>query len=327
LVYGCNGTALADTLTTKNGDTLQGTVVEDRPDVVIFDSLTFGRLSIGRDAVVSLQRSSEEKGAGRSSPPADGSNAAEAPQSQPGEPSETTARTEPDAVGRFLARINPLKGWKTNFNFGFVARRGDDSDNNLNLRLRSERNTPDGDERLITARYDYGEDVLQDGTRSRTDQLFSAQYQYRHGLNEKFFVQSNSTYYRDVIKELFNEATQTVGLGYRVKGERWRADLTPALGYRVRDISHEWTGAPVVGAYQDYELAITHTLTLRESLQYLVATNDFSDYTLRWYVEINQKLGPVWRLALRYDYGYDAVVGKDAKSLEQRWAFTVGVEF
>ena len=42
-LYSAGSIALADTLTTKNGDTLQGNVLEEKADVVIFDSLTFGR--------------------------------------------------------------------------------------------------------------------------------------------------------------------------------------------------------------------------------------------------------------------------------------------
>ena len=322
-LYAAGSIALADTLTTKNGDTLQGNVLEERPDVVIFDSLTFGRLTVGRDAIVSLERApaaQPPKTAAKPAPAdiagARSAKADESPQPSPG-----------DRVGQFLARINPLKDWKTKFNLGFVMQRGDDNDNNLNFRLRSERKAPDGDEHLITGRYDYAEDVFQDGTRSKTDQLLAGQYQYRHDTSRIFFVQSNSTYYRDVIKELFHEVTQTVGLGYRMKGERWKADVIPAIGYRVRDISHTWSDGPVVGAYQNYSLSITETLTLREGLQYLVAPNDLSDYSLRWNVELTQKLGAVWNLALRYDYAYDAVVGTEAKSLEQRWAVTVGVEF
>src|SRR3954463_10412144 len=162
--------ALADTLTTKNGDTLQGNVLEERPDVVIFDSLTFGRLTVGRDAIVSLERSPSAQAPKTATDPASAASAGsrsakadESPQPGPG-----------DRVGQFLARINPLKDWKTRINLGLVVRRGDDSDNNLNFRLRSERKAPDGDEHLITARYDYGEDVFQDKTSAKTDQLLAA---------------------------------------------------------------------------------------------------------------------------------------------------------
>ena len=232
-----------------------------------------------------------------------------------------------DRFGAFLARINPLKAWKSSLNLGFTARRGEDSDNNLYLRFRSERKADDGDEHLIESRYDYAEDVLQDGVKSKTDELLTASYQYRHDLAKSIFLQSNSSYYRDVITQLDHEVTQTGGIGYRWKHEWWNTSLTPAAGVRWRDIDGDTAWQFVVGAYQDLEIRFASTLTLRETLRYLVAPDDQSDYSARLGIELSQKLSKVWALGLRYDYSYDAVVGKDASRLQQRWAATLGLEF
>jgi putative salt-induced outer membrane protein YdiY len=311
-------TAAADRLVTRNGETLQGTVVQESADAVVFDSLTFGRLTVGRDVIVTLERAT---GAGMAA-------SEEAPAAAPATEQAEPEPDEPvDRIGRYLARINPLKGWKTGLHVGLTARRGDDSDNNFNLRIRSEKKNPDGDEHLIETRYEYAEDVFSNGVRTPTDQLLTAQYQYRHNLSPQVFLQSNTRYYRDAIKELFHEGTQTIGLGYRFKGERWNATLTPAVGYRVRDIAREWSDGAVAGVYQDYQINLTRRLTFRENLEYLVAVDQSNDYSVRWGLEVSQKLGSVWALGVRYDYTYDAVVGKDASKLQQRWAVTIGVEF
>jgi hypothetical protein len=311
-------TAAADRLVTRNGETLQGTIVQESPDAVVFDSLTFGRLTVGRDAIVSLDRAAS----GDTAASEEQAAAAPAPAQAEPEPEEPV-----DRIGRYLARINPLKGWKTSLHVGLTARRGDDSDNNFNLRFRSEKKNPDGDEHLIETRYEYAEDVFSDGSRTPTDQLLTAQYQYRHNLSQQFFLQSNTRYYRDAIKELYHEGTQTIGLGFRLKGESWNATFTPAVGYRVRDIAREWSDGAVAGVYHDYQINITRRLTFRESLEYLVSVDQASDYSVRWGLEVSQKLGSVWALGVRYDYTYDAVVGKDASKLQQRWAVTIGVEF
>ena len=309
----------ADRLVTRSGETLQGTIVQETPEAVIFNSLTFGPMTVSRDAIAELERTPV---------PATSSKPAEA--GSPAEPVVSGQNAERDAldrVGDYLAKINPLKGWKSSLQAGFTARRGEDNDNTLNVRFRSEKRAQDGDEYLITGRYDYAEDVFENNTTQKTDQLLTAQFQYRHNLSSLFFLQSNTNYYRDVIKELYHEGTQTIGLGYRLKGERWGATITPAVGYRVRDLNHDWTGSPVVGAYQDFEFKLTRKMTLRENLAYLISTEDSSDYSLRWGAELSQKLSEVWSLALRYDYSYDAVVGFNASKLEQRWSVTLGVEF
>jgi putative salt-induced outer membrane protein YdiY len=170
--------------------------------------------------------------------------------------------------------------------------------------------------------------VLENNERDKTDELATASYQYRHNLTAPLYFQSNSQYYRDVIKDLDHEVTQTGGVGVRLKGSWWNTSLTPSAGVRYRDISGESsTWQFVVGAYQDLALDLTETLKLRESLYYLVVPNNTDDYSTRLAIELNQKISAIWSFGFRYDYTYDAVVGTSANRTQQRWALTLGLDF
>jgi hypothetical protein len=140
--------AWADQLVTKSGETLQGTVVEEAADTVVFESRTFGKLTVPRESILSLTRenAAAQQPVEATAAPQDKSAEATAA-GQPAQPVPTTA------IGRFFADLNPLKGWKSSFFLGFTARRGEDSDNNLNVRFRSERKAENGDEHLIESRY------------------------------------------------------------------------------------------------------------------------------------------------------------------------------
>jgi putative salt-induced outer membrane protein YdiY len=316
---------LADELKTRTGETLIGTIVEEHPEHVVFDSAALGRLRIERKLILNLTRE-----------PPPSSPAAAVELLQPaGEPSREPAvapqtaagRESGNAVSRFLARINPLKGWDTKLDFGFIARRGDDSDNDLTLRFRSKHETEAGNEHQIEARYYYAEDVFEHNVTLPTDELLTAAYRYRHALTPPFFFQSRSSYYRDAIKELDHEVTQTFGMGVRLKGEKWRLSVTPVVGVRWRQIAGEDGTHVVVGAYQELRFDITSGLYLGQSLDYLIAVDDSDDYSTRLAIELNQKLGEIWSLALRYDYTFDSVVGTGASEEQQRLALTLGLEF
>jgi hypothetical protein len=317
--------ALADELKTRTGETLIGTIVEEGPEHVVFDSAALGRVTIDRKLILSLTRE----------PPPPSAPVASAEQPQPaGEPGaqtpvvtgEAPAGESGNAIGRFLARINPLKGWDTRLDLGFIARRGDDSDNDLTFRFRSRRETEGGDEHQIEARYYYAEDVFENRVTLATDELLTAAYRYRHDLTPPFFFQSRSSYYRDTIKELDHEVTQTFGVGFRAKGEKWRLTLTPAAGVQWRQVAGEDNTAVVVGAYQEFRFDLTTSFYFAQSLDYLVAVGDSDDYSTRFAMELNQKLGETWSLALRYDYTFDSVVGKNASEDQQRLALTLGLE-
>ena len=315
--------ASADELKTRSGETLLGTVVEERPTEIVFDSVTFGRLTVHRDLILSLRRTPPPAARAEKTEKAEQVENAEAAAAA----EERQAELRTDTVGRFLARINPLKGWKTNLNLGFVARRGDDSDNDLTIRFRSNRKSDSGDEHTLEARYYYAEDVFLDNEKTATDDLLTGFYNYRHPFTETWFFQSRSQYYRDAIKQLDHEVTQTFGLGLNAKGERWRLTLTPAAGIQWKEIAGEDSTGWVAGLYQQFKFDVTRTLTLGQSLEYLFAIDDTSDYSNRIAVELAQKLGAAWSLSLRYDYTYDAVVGKDASEDQERFALTIGLEF
>jgi hypothetical protein len=323
--------ARADELRTHSGETLIGKVIEEQPDLVVFESSAFGRMSVPRKAIASLTFKPEPAPPLEAQPLPEEKQAAEeakteqaAAQAQ----AERQAELSTDAVGRFLARINPLKGWKTRLGLGFIARRGsDDNDNDLTVRFQSERKTDAGDEHRLEARYYYAEDVLTDGTQSATDQLLTGSYRYRHPLTDPLFFQAVSEYYSDAIKQLDHEVTQTFGVGGRAKGERWTLAFTPAGGVRWRQVDGEDDTHAVVGFYQEAGLNITQTLKLAETLDYLVAVDDSSDYTARLGVDLNQKLGGAWSLGLRYEYNYDSVVGKDQTEDQVRFTINVGLEF
>jgi hypothetical protein len=328
------GAACADELRTVNGEVLIGKVVEDQPGFVVFESETLGRVTIVRDRISRITATAAPAQPSGPSPEAMAAEAARAEGKTEAEQVAEKAADErkealsEDAVGRFLARLNPLKDWNTKLGLGFVARRGEDNDNDLTLRFQSERVTKGGDEHKVEARYYYAEDVLTQGRKTATDELLTGSYRYRHALSPPLFFQALTGYYRDAIKELDHEVTQTFGVGGRVKGEWWSLTLTPAVGAQWRQIAGVDEGVQgVYGFYQEASLNITKTLKLSQTLEYLRAFEDSDDYSRRLGLDLTQKLGAAWSLGLRYDYNYDAVVGKNASELQQRYTLSVGLEF
>ncbi len=327
-------TAGAAELHTVNGELLIGKIVEEQPGFVVFESESLGRVTIERNRIARLTATSVPRVPPGEPAPEAQAEQATAPGKTLAEQAEETAAGERqealsrDALGRFLARINPLKGWKTRLTFGFIGRRGDDNDNDLTLSFESERRTAGGDEHRLEARYYYAEDVLADDVRDATDELLTGGYRYRHDLSQRLILQSLSTYHRDAIKELNHELTQTVGVGARLEGERWGLALTPAIGAQWREVGGVDSGTHAVAAlFQEARFDVTSTLRLTQTLDYIYSLEDSDDYSARLGVDLVQKLGTAWSLGLRYDYNYDAVVGKNASELQQRFTVNVGLEF
>jgi len=317
--------AQADELHTTGGEVLIGRVVEEQTDLVIFESTTFGQLRVPRSEISTLTISSTAPTP--SEVPAAPAKAS-AEQVEEAATAERREALDKDAIGRFLARINPLKGWKTTLNFGLIARRGDeDNDNDLNFGLKSTRKTDAGNEHSLEARYYHAEDVLDAGDNVTTDELVTGAYRYRQPLKAPLFFQAQTAYYRDAIKQLDHRVTQTLGVGLRTERDRWRISFTPAGGLQWRQVDGEEDLNVVAGFYLDAGVDITPTLRFAPTLDYLVAVDDKDDYSTRLVMDLTQKLGAAWQLSMRYEYTYDSVVGKDASEEKQRWTLNIGLEF
>jgi putative salt-induced outer membrane protein YdiY len=317
--------ALADRVVTKSGETFQGTIVEENDDAVVFDSLAAGRITISRSNIDVLEKTPPPAPAAETPTPASTAN-----EKKPKELTPTFSINEGKYLteaGKPLAELNPLKGWTSSLNLGYTALRGEESNERLEIRFRSEKKTTEK-EYLIDSGYDFASTVLENNVTAVTDQRVNVQFQFRHYLGrQEFFFQSNTRYYRNVIEELLHEGTQTVGIGYRWRGQSWTASATPAIGPRVRDVAGEWESLWVGGILQDFEWRITPTLSLRESLEYLVSPDKFTDSSRRAWIELTQRLSAVWTLNFRYEYTYDSAVGADSPNEQQRWSVTLGLQF
>lgn len=318
--------ARADELRTTGGEVLIGRVVEEQAEFVIFESATFGQLTVPRSEIATLTIATAAPSAESATPAQPAKASAE--QVEEAATAERREALDKDAIGRFLARINPLKGWKTTLNFGLIARRGDeDNDNDLTFGLKSTRKTDAGNEHSLEARYYYAEDVIGKGDTLTTDELLTGAYRYRHPLKAPLFFQAQTSYYRDAIKQLDHRVTQTLGVGLRAEQDWWKISFTPAGGVQWRQVDGEEDLNVVAGFYLDAGVDITSTLRFTPTLDYLVAVDDKDDYSTRLVMDLTQKLGAAWLLSMRYEYTYDSVVGKDASEEQQRWTLNIGLEF
>lgn len=327
----CLGNAsfvLADRIVTKSGETFQGTVVEQTADTVVFDSLAAGRVTIPRSAIDVLEQTQLP--------------GPTAPGLEPAAPPPTTAAADQPAelvpafdfeeakflseVGEPLAKLNPMKGWKSRFSLGYTARRGQESDNRLEIRFRSEKKT-EKKEYMLDSSYDLASTISEDDVKTRTDQRANVKYEYRYYFSKGWFLQSNTRYYRNLIEELRHEATQTLGTGYRWRGRSWTVRVAVGVGPRVRNVGGDWSSQLVGGVTQDFEWHLTRTLSLRQSFDYYVAPDELTDSSRRSWIELNQKVTSVWSLGFRYEYTYDSVVGASAPNEQQRWSLNLGLEF
>jgi putative salt-induced outer membrane protein YdiY len=350
----------ADELETKSGERLTGRILKETADYVEFESAAFGKLRVEREAIVRLDRDGKpQQAASTASTPGQAvpaaSPAGQAVASVPAAtPASTSAPSSPEAAGanpasqpqqaknvpedktiKFFDRINVLKTWDSRLTFGIAYRRGQDSDNNIDARFRSEKTVPQVRSYLIEARYYRKDNVSPEGEKTVDDDNSFSEFRFRQALRRRqsirprWFLQSNSRYYRDPMVNLLHEVTQTGGIGYLVVDRtRVKLSVIPAAGIQYADYGPEESGLHfVAGAYQDFQWDLTKALKILESVYFFQDPFNVGTHALRFHLEQVQMMTRHLSMGIAYDYTFDGQVGKPVKQNQQRLGVSLGLVF
>lgn len=331
----------ADELVAKTGERLTGRILSETPEAVEFESAAFGKLRVEKKDISRLERTAPTQ----PDAPAPAAAAQAAPSDQAQPPSGTdpsgTAMNDPSAqdnradapvkrkFGSFFDRINILKKWNSNLTLGLWYRRGQDSDNNTEIRFRSERMVPGPREYLLEYRYYRKDNVASDGAKTVDDDTTLGEFRFRQKLRSRWFFQANSRYYRDPTIELLHEMTLTGGLGYKIVDRpTFKLSAIPAIGPQYADYGPAEQGWHfVVGGYEDLQWDLTKTFKVRQSVYFFQDPFNRASHALRFHLEQVQNIGRFFNFGVSYDYTFDGEVGAHIKQNQQRLGINFGMEF
>lgn len=336
-------TVRADELYTRDGEHLSGRVVGETAEVVEFESRAFGSLRVPRSSIARLERGSLPESAetgDRSEAPAvpgtpgpeksgQGKESAKAEGTGNGPEAEAPVTAETKSMDRALLRIlQPLRGWKTVFRFGLMARRGRDSDTAVDLRYRTERIHPESREYLLSFGYYRKDDVYVDGTRKTKDNNLEGEFRFRRYFRSRWFFQANTLYYRDPTVNLLNEASQAFGVGYwLLKGKRARLSFGSIAGVQYAEYTSSRGWNFVAGAFQDLQCELPLAFKAREVFYYLQDPWNRSNHILRFNLEISQPLNGVVSLGFVWDYTFAGEEGGNIAKNQHRMGLNLGIHF
>lgn len=333
----------ADELITTGGEHLVGQVVAETAGYVEFQSNALGLVRLDRSLIARLERGTPPEqapvAAAPTAPAASGAAAAEntppascADRAQPGGAVPTPDEAAAEDVAQLdqtILRFNPLRGWKTSLRLGLLSRRGQDSDTAIDLAYRSEKTVPlRNREYLLEVRYYRKDKVHLDNSWTISDNNLVGEFRARWNFRARWFIQSNTRYYREPLVNLLNEATQTGGLGYwLLAGDRVRLSFGPAAGVQYTEYTTQSGWHFVAGFYQDLRWQLLKTFKVREEVYYFQDPWNPANHAVRLNVEATQSLSRVVSLGFAYEYAFESEVGGIVNQNQQRIGLNLGLHF
>lgn len=342
----CSGLLRGDTLIFPNGDRLTGTILELTAETIQFESPLFGEMSIPAEGVtvegasVSVDSADEAAAAILADtdipPPPVEAGAAESEAEAESE-TEKEATKEEDAIARFNAGVDRARdyfnyivppGWTGRITFGVAFTETNTSSEDWNLGIRAAKDSGKN-HYSMSAYYQYKITTQTTGAVNRQVDKWGGDFTYKRDISRRWFFQSTSSYLSDQVKDIRHQATQSLGMGYKIfDRERIQLSVTPAASLQYKDaggVSEKWIGYATL--FETLTYHFNSIMRLEQTADFSMDPGDTNRYLYNFKAAFISKLSDWIESSLSYEVNYDNTVGGGRPRNEEKIVFALGVPF
>lgn len=306
----------ADQLRLSNGDVITGELVSHEDGVIRFNSPVLGTLELNEAAASIVTEASKETPAASGGTPS---------------PAASTGADE----GK---KSKAASKWLSKVDVGFNWQNGSKDKQDVSVRFESRRKFDKSDLRFQT-RY-----LLSKTNGTTSADSLDAGLRWRRDFNERWFSQTNTTYYDDGVREIDLNVDQNVGFGYRLlTSDRAKANFGAGVTVQYRHASGIDEGVAKFGEFfQDLVWRFHERFEFSQEASALFSPDErplglpssgmrvstgVSNYRLIFESVLRGQLTETMTVNLRYEYKFDnAIANRDARA-DQRITTGLGYAF
>ncbi len=306
----------------RNGDQITGTFVARNNGFIIFRSALLGEITVPESEAVLVDTPETPVESLAGLPPKDSSL--------------PKAVIKSSGIG-----VKPLKpAWHGKVEFGFNSQTGRTDGTDLSVRAEADKKS-EADTYHVEGRLLYSEQYG-----NKTTDNDSIVFRYRHDLSTNVFAQSQSSYSKDRLAQINDDAEQNVGLGYRLIDEaRNKANIGAGATAQYREATGIQSGLTYLGEiFEDYTYKLTGRLTITQNANFgyspeardrlvtvngtTVATDEqATNYRVRFNTALQGKMTEHISLNLRFEYEFDNAILDPHEKVDQRVTSSLGYGF
>ncbi len=344
-MLGAGSVQAADTLVLKNGDTIQGTFVSQENGVITFQSPILGTLTVPEDQAEVQSPGEESEEVAGPQIPSEGEQLADAAAGttpSPDDTAEPEPKTEEEKKAEDQAEyfdklfaewkatfqtIVP-EGWSGKINIGYTYTESSSTTTSLVTGFKAKKDSAPHHYEL-GAFYEFGDTVNASGNKTTNTDKYGAGFNYKYDLSEDWFITSTTSYLHDQVKDIDHQATEQVGVGYRIFNDD---DLKLSVNSGVAGQYNEVQGTSQLWYYyltigNNFEYHFNKYFRVEQNFNARLDPSDTSQYQYYFNVAGIAKLTDWVEASLSYNYNYDNTVGPGANKAEEKIIFALGIPF
>ncbi len=329
----------ADQLRFNNGDKLSGKFIKVVEGKIIFEADLIGEVKVKEDdAIVIVAKSKKSKV----------KNAVQITELKPDNKSENNSKQQIEnpaseipskeladkinwknnAFFKTVDRVRPFKNWKSKISVGFKFQNNQTDKEDISIKFESKIKKPEREYKFKLG-YNYGKQIDVKGNRSKSNDSYKSSFKGRFSLDSNIFLESNSRYKKDLVKNIDNEFRQSLGLGWRIfKSEKMRAAITPSITLKFQEkpgISNRWDYLATL--FQDFHYKISKRISFHEEFDFSYDPQSKNFLTADLSAKLKTRISKSLSLNLNWEIDYDNVVSQGIIKNQERLFLNFGYKF
>lgn len=318
----------ADTLQFNNGDTLSGTLVSNEGGTIVFKSDIIGEIAVPADQATVVGASISEAAEDVvSAAAADGGETVDPSLGDSGEEENNAFDKGVMKAKSYVDYIVP-EGWSGKVNLGVSYVDTNTSSQAWTAKIAAKKDA--GKNHYgVGAFYNFTSQTDSAGIEEKTLDKWGGYFSYSRDISERWFLQSDTDYLRDLVKNINHQATETLSLGYKVVNEEdFTFNILPGIAgqyIEAEGFNENWIFYATFSEELMYKF--NETFRVEQDAGIRVNPTDTSEYQLYANAAFIAKLTEWIDASLNYQYSYDTTVGPGSNRGEQQIIFALGVPF
>ena len=181
----------------------------------------------------------------------------------------------------------------------------------------------------IRAFYEFGDTVNSNGVKSVDTDKYGGGFNYKWDFEKDWFLTSDTSYLKDQVRDIQDQLTETVGVGYRIFNEEdLKLSVTAGISGQYNDVAgtaQKWYYYGTAG--NSFEYHFNKYFRVEQNAYIRMDPSDTNNYQYNFYLGGIVKLTEWIEASLSYNANYDNIVGPGTKKLEENIIFALGVPF
>ncbi|WOO41731.1 DUF481 domain-containing protein [Rubellicoccus peritrichatus] len=322
----------AEVLQFNNGDRISGKVISQEDGKIVFKSDLLGEVTVSADEATVVP---SEKVADATPAPAVAATAAPGPSAP--EPTEEQIAEDAEAESMFNESLEVARsyiekvvppGWTGKYNVGLAMTESDSKSTQFNTSIEMKKDS--GKHHYgWDAYYNYNANTDSAGVNDKTTDKYGTGFAYRYDFSERWFLQSDTTYLRDAVKQIRHQVTENVSIGYKIYDEEtFKLSVAPGIAAQYNDVvgsDEKWLG---FGTFKEnLTYVFSETFNLAQDAYVRISPSGIDDIQWGGQIALNANLNKWIVASIVYNYTYDGTVGPGSSKDEQTTTLQLGFPF